>query len=146
MTGLGCAVGYFVEYIPCGKNPSCDLLMDGEQRNMFRRQVLELRRRKPIVLIHFPDDEYGKDGRCSAAGKSSIHINSQGGVEPCPFVDISVDNVRLGGLVSAFRSSFLQKIRERPELLTRKGYACALFEHREQVQSIARLSRREASE
>ncbi len=137
MTGLGCAVGYFVEYIPCGENPSYDLLMNGEQREMFRRHVLELRRGKPIVLIHFPDDEYGKDGRCSAAGKTSIHINSQGGVEPCPFVDIAVDNVRRGGLVSAFRSSFLQKIRERPELLTRNGYACALFDHRVQVEDIA---------
>ncbi len=137
MTGLGCAVGYFVEYIPCGENPSHDLMMNGEQREMFRRHVLELRRRKPIVLIHFPDDEYGKDGCCSAAGKTSIHINSQGGVEPCPFVNIAVDNVRRGGLVSAFRSSFLQKIRECPELLTRNGYACDLFDHRDQVQEIA---------
>ncbi len=137
MVGLGCIVGYFVEYIPCGEEPRYDLVMNGEQRSKFRRRVLELRGKKPIVLVHFPDDEYGKDGRCSAAGKTSIHINSQGDVEPCPFVNIAVDNVRREGLVSAFVSPFLKKIREHPQLLTREGFACALFDHREQVEKLA---------
>jgi len=136
MIALGCSVGYFTEYLPCGPNPVTAWALNEEEREDFRRHVLDLRRRKRIVLIQFPHDEYGPDNRCSAAGQQSLHINSQGGVEPCPFVPISRENIRQGGLRVAFESPFLRAIRERPELLRRKRYPCALWEHREEVERV----------
>ncbi len=138
MTGLGCSVGYFTEYVPCGPGPAPDWTLSEEQRTVFRRRVLDFRRRKPVVLIQFPHDEYGPDNRCSAAGRKVLHINSQGDVEPCPFVPISRENVRHGGLRAAFESPFLRAIRGHPELLRRKRYACALWEHREEVKRLAK--------
>jgi MoaA/NifB/PqqE/SkfB family radical SAM enzyme len=136
MIAVGCSVGYFTEYVPCGPNPVAAWALNDEERAAFRQATLNLRRRKPIVLIQFPQDEYGLDNRCSAAGRQSLHIGSQGQVEPCPFVPISRENVRNGGLRAACESPFLRAIREHPELLRRQRYACALWEHREEVERL----------
>ena len=133
MISLGCAVGYFTEYVPCGESPEMDWVLCGETAEEFRRSVLALRKRKPLIIIHFPHDEYGCDNRCTGAGKMSLHINSQGDIEPCPFVPVSQENIRKGGLLAAFRSPFLRSIREEPLLLKRSKYACALFENREML-------------
>jgi MoaA/NifB/PqqE/SkfB family radical SAM enzyme len=137
MVAAGCAVGFFTEYIPCGPNPNPDWVLDEATRASFRKRILEFRRSKPIVLSHFPDDEYGKENRCSAAGRASLHINSQGDVEPCPFVSIARENIRHGGLIAACQSPFLRAIREQPRLLQRQRYACSLFEHRAELDELA---------
>lgn len=138
MVTLGCSVGFFSEYVPCGPNPRHDWVLGEGEREAFRRQVLRLRREKPIVLVQFPHDEYGTDNRCSAAGIASFHIDSRGNVEPCPFTPVSCENIRDGGLIAAFHSPFLKAIREHRDLLRRKRLACALFEHLSEIQSLER--------
>lgn len=137
MIRLGCSVGFFTEYIPCGLNPRLDWVLDEAERAAFRSQVLHLRNSKPIVLVQFPQDEYGEHNRCSAAGQASLHINSQGGVEPCPFVPVACVNIRRGGLMAACQSPFLQAIRQRPDLLKRQRLACSLFEHLPEIEALA---------
>jgi MoaA/NifB/PqqE/SkfB family radical SAM enzyme len=137
MVAIGCAVGFFTEYVPCGPNPRPDWVLDEATRAAFRKRVLEFRRRKPIVISQFPDDEYGRENRCSGAGRSSLHLNSQGDVEPCPFVSMSRENIRHGGLIAACQSPFLRAIREQPKLLQRQRYACSLFEHRAELNRLA---------
>ena len=137
MVAIGCAVGFFTEYVPCGVNPRLDWVLDEATRAQFHKRVLEFRRDKPIVISQFPDDEYGKENRCSGAGRVSLHINSQGDVEPCPFVPIARENIRRGGLMAACQSPFLRAIREQPKLLQRQRYACSLFEHRAELDDLA---------
>ena len=137
MVAAGCAVGFFTEYVPCGPNPNPDWVLDEATRCSFRKRILEFRRSKPIVLSHFPDDEYGKENRCTAAGRVSLHINSQGDVEPCPFVPVARENIRHGGLIAACQSPFLRAIREQQSLLRRQHYACSLFEHRTELDGLA---------
>jgi MoaA/NifB/PqqE/SkfB family radical SAM enzyme len=138
MEGLGCCVGFLTEYVPTGADPEFDWSVAEDDRAAFRRRVLELREKSRVVLVQFPHDEYGESNRCTAAGRASLHIGSRGEVEPCPFVPVSCDNVRQGGLAAACRSPFMRAIRERPELLGRERFACALFEHRAEVEEIAR--------
>lgn len=137
MAALGCSVGYFIKYVPCGPDPRPEWTLDEAAGTAFRQRVLDLRRRKPIVLIQFPHDEYGEDNRCSAAGQRSLHINSQGDVEPCPFMPIACDNIRQGGLMAACQSPFLRAIRENPTLLRRQRFACSMFEHRAELEALA---------
>jgi MoaA/NifB/PqqE/SkfB family radical SAM enzyme len=137
MIELGCTLGYFTEYVPCGPHPQKDWLLSEEERNFFREKVLDFRRRKPIVLIQFPQDEYGEENRCTAAGIASLHINSEGGIEPCPFIDISLENIRNGGLETACESNFLKAIREKGNLLQREKLACSLFEHYSDLKELA---------
>ena len=100
IVAIGCAVGFFTEYVPCGPNSRPDWVLDEAARAAFRNRVLAFRRHKPIVLSQFPDDEYGKENRCSGAGRVSLHINSQGDIEPCPFVPVASENIRHGGLIA----------------------------------------------
>jgi len=137
MIQLGCSIGYFTEYVPCGPHPKKNWILSEERRKSFRKKVLSFRRRKSIVLVQFPQDEYGEQNRCTAAGILSLHINSEGGIEPCPFINISVENIRNGGLVSACESPFLLAIREKDELLKREKLACALFEHYSELKELA---------
>ncbi|MGQ9730730.1 MAG: hypothetical protein ACUVX8_05585 [Candidatus Zipacnadales bacterium] len=58
-------------------------------------------------------------------------------MEPCPFVPLSVENVRNGGLRAAFESPFLAAIRRHPWLLQGQKYACALFENKAAVTKLA---------
>jgi MoaA/NifB/PqqE/SkfB family radical SAM enzyme len=137
MVAIGCAVGFFTEYVPCGADPRHDWVLDEAARAAFHKRVLEFRRHKPIVLSQFPDDEYGQENRCSGAGRVSLHINSQGDVEPCPFISMARENIRRGGLVAAYQSPFLGAIRNQPKLLQRERYACSLFEHRAELDELA---------
>jgi MoaA/NifB/PqqE/SkfB family radical SAM enzyme len=130
MVACGCAIGFFSEYVPCGPDPRPDWVLDEDSRAAFRRRVLDLQRRKPILLSQFPHDEYGPKNLCSGAGRISLHINSQGYVEPCPFIAVARENIRSGGLVAACESTFLRAIRQQPALLKRKRLGCSLFEHR----------------
>jgi len=137
MVAIGCAVGFFTEYVPGGPNPKPEWVLDEAARVAFHERVLEFRRHKPIVLSQFPDDEYGVENRCSGAGRTSLHINSQGDIEPCPFMPVAHENIRHGGLRAACQSPFLRAIREQPELLQRQRYACALYEHRAELNGLA---------
>jgi MoaA/NifB/PqqE/SkfB family radical SAM enzyme len=137
MESAGCALGFVTEYVPCDPLPEAEWLVSTAVRDAFRERVLDQRARRRTVLIQFPHDEYGADNRCTAAGRASLHISSRGDVEPCPFVPVSRENVREGGLVAAFRSPFLRAIRGRPELLRRERLACSLFEHRAELEAMA---------
>jgi MoaA/NifB/PqqE/SkfB family radical SAM enzyme len=137
MIELDCTLGYFTEYVPCGPHPQKNWLLNEKERILFREKVLDFRKNKPIVLIQFPQDEYGEKNRCTAAGIASLHINSEGGIEPCPFIDIALENIRNGGLKTACESSFLKAIREKENLLQREKLACSLFEHYSDLEELA---------
>ncbi len=138
MIERGSTVGLITEYVPCGPRPRQDWLLDETMRKEFRERIKTIRSTRPIVLVQFPHDEYGEKNLCTGAGRVSLHINAQGGVEPCPFVPVSRDNIRRGGLNTAFSSPFLKVIRECPRLLSRRNLACSLFENMAEVENLAK--------
>ena len=144
MIEQGCSAGLITEYVPCGQKPRSEWVLKTMQREQFRQRILEMRSVKPIVLVQFPQDEYGEANICSGAGRVSLHINSQGGIEPCPFVPLSCDNIRQGGLMAAIKSSFLASIRSKPNLLARDRLACSLYEHFSEVEALLGHSKPEA--
>jgi MoaA/NifB/PqqE/SkfB family radical SAM enzyme len=136
MIERGCSAGLITEYIPCGQEAHSEWILNPMQREQFQQHILETRSVKPIVLVQFPQDEYGEANICSGAGRVSLHINSQGGIEPCPFVPLSCDNIRQEGLMTALKSSFLASIRSQPDLLARDRLACSLYEHYSEVEAL----------
>ena len=137
MVHQGCALGFYTEYIPIGGAAQWELVLEDEEREQFRERILEIRRSKPIMVAHLPDDEYGPDSKCMAVMGGCVHINAQGYVEPCPFTHLASDNVREKGLDEVFRSQFLAQIRSSDAACRRGRLGCALFENREMVQDIA---------
>ena len=137
MMDRGCALGFYTEYIPIGSDAKWDWVLKDEERKQFRDRILEIRRSKPIMVAHLPDDEYGADGRCMGVMGGTVHINSQGYVEPCPFTHLAVDNIREKDLEEVIRSQFLAQIRSSDAVCRRGRLGCSLFENKEMVEAIA---------
>ena len=101
MIARGCRIGFWAGYVPSGSKAEEAWVPSREEQTWFRRRVLDLRRRKRILLIHLPDDEYERGGTCMAAGRGFVHVNAQGFVEPCPFAHLASDSVRTSSLKAA---------------------------------------------
>jgi len=137
MVDRGCALGFYTEYIPIGSAARWELVLEDEERERFRERILEIRRSKPIMVVHLPDDEYGPDGKCMGVMGGCIHINAQGYAEPCPFTHLASDNIREKKLDEVFRSQFLAQIRSSDAVCRHGRLGCALFENREMLKDIA---------
>jgi len=137
MVARGCTLGFYTEYIPIGSAARWELVLEDEEQEQFREKILEIRRSKPIMVAHLPDDEYGPDGKCLGVMGGCIHINAQGYVEPCPFTHFAGDNIRDKGLDEVFRSRFLAQLRSSDAVCRHGRLGCALFENLKIVQDIA---------
>ena len=108
----GCVLGWYFHYVPVGKEPGMSLMPSPEQRAYRREQLLKLRSTRNIILADFWNDG-PLVGGCLAGGRTYLHINSKGDVEPCVFVHFAVDNIKEKSLKEALRSPFFAAIRER---------------------------------
>jgi len=110
--GKGCLVGWYFQYIPVGKEPCIDLMPTPEQRLFRREELIKRRAGRDILLADFWNDGPAVGG-CIAGGRSYLHINSDGEVEPCVFAHFAVDNIRDKSLEEVLRSPFFTEIRKR---------------------------------
>ena len=132
---LGVMYTWFHVYRPMGPDASDELCLTPEQQLAVRKFVVEMRAKKPIMII---DAYYDGEGRalCPAATALSHHINPWGDIEPCPIVQFTREsihsteadprNLREKFLHSAFLQDFRDLARsttrgcivlERPDLL-----------------------------
>jgi MoaA/NifB/PqqE/SkfB family radical SAM enzyme len=139
MIELGCAAGFYNDLIPMDSADHL-LLPEENQRQAFKRRLQRLRKEKPIVLVHLPDDEYNEEGRCLPVLNGAVHINSQGYVEPCPFAHFARENIKTHSFRDILRSPFLEAVRSHPILLKKeKGMiGCSLAGNRELLGEVAR--------
>ncbi|MBA4187926.1 MAG: radical SAM protein [Planctomycetaceae bacterium] len=89
---MGVLYTWFHVYRPMGPNPNPELCLTPEQAVRARKFVVEMRARKPIVIIDAYHDGDGK-ALCPAANGISHHINPWGGIEPCPIVQFSAESI-----------------------------------------------------
>lgn len=108
----GCLFGWYFTYMPIGKDAVVDLLVTPEQREYMYHRVREMRGEKPCFLIDFWNDgEYV--GGCIAGGRSYLHINSEGYVEPCAFIHYANTNIKESTLLEALQSPLFQQYRDK---------------------------------
>jgi MoaA/NifB/PqqE/SkfB family radical SAM enzyme len=109
----GCLVGYLFQYMPIGRAPVFDLVPTPEQRVRRYERIIELRRKKPILLADFWCDG-PLVGGCLAGGRRYLHVNSKGHVEPCVFAQAWDMNIYEHSLLDILKNSRLFKaIRKR---------------------------------
>jgi MoaA/NifB/PqqE/SkfB family radical SAM enzyme len=134
---LGVMYTWFHVYRPMGPDASQELCLTPEQQMRIRRFVVEMRAKKPIMII---DAYYDGEGQalCPAATGLSHHINPWGDIEPCPIVQFTRESIHATQadrrslsekfLQSAFLKDFRDLARsttrgcivlERPDLLKR---------------------------
>ncbi len=115
---------YYI-YRPAGQCPNTQLALTAEQIIRLRRFLVEMRSKKPIVLV---DSYWDHDGNalCPAATGISHHISPYGDIEPCPPIQFSAESIRDGEVGPLVRdSAFLAQFRK---TIAQKTRGCILLE------------------
>ncbi len=134
---MGVMYTWFHVYRPMGPDACPDLCLTPSQQLELRRFVVEMRAKKPIIII---DAYYDGEGQalCPAATGISHHINPWGDIEPCPIVQFSQESIRRDKdnrhLRDKFRrSAFLQDFRDLARSTTR---GCIVLERPDLLQKL----------
>jgi MoaA/NifB/PqqE/SkfB family radical SAM enzyme len=99
----GCKFAWFFTYMPVGAGAPTDLMAKAHQRGYMYHQVRRFRETKPIFTMDFWNDgEFA--GGCIAGGRSYLHINANGDIEPCAFIHYSDSNIHDKTLLEAYKS------------------------------------------
>lgn len=110
MIDRGCRFAWNFTYMPVGKDAQSDLLATAQQRAWMYRRIREIREQKPIFAMDFWNDGEYTQG-CIAGGRSYLHINAAGDVEPCAFIHYSNVNIHDVTLLEALRSPLFMAYR-----------------------------------
>ena len=94
---------WYFHYMPVGNDASVDLLPTPEQRETVYHRIRDQRSRKPLFAMDFQNDAEFVGG-CIAGGRSYLHINANGDVDPCVFIHYSDSNIREKSLLDVLRS------------------------------------------
>jgi MoaA/NifB/PqqE/SkfB family radical SAM enzyme len=127
---MGVMYTWFHVYRPMGPDPRPDLCLTPEQQVAARRFVVEMRAKKPIIII---DAYYDGEGRalCPAATGISHHINPWGDIEPCPIVQFSKESIHAHrGDGRSLRQKFIESefLRDFRDLARRTTRGCIVLE------------------
>jgi MoaA/NifB/PqqE/SkfB family radical SAM enzyme len=140
----GIRIGVFIEYIPTtpmsnNGNEQSDhsLILNPEEREIFREKMLRYRDTKQIYIVHSPGDEEFFGG-CVSAGRGFAHVTPEGHLTPCPVSNIATHNLITSSFRDGLASPLFQKIRENEHLLETEGLPCALFAHPKEVDELAK--------
>jgi MoaA/NifB/PqqE/SkfB family radical SAM enzyme len=89
---MGVMYTWFHIYRPVGPDAKPELALTPEQQLQCRKFVVEMRAKKPIVII---DAYYDGEGRalCPAATGFTHHISPWGDIEPCPIIQFAKESI-----------------------------------------------------
>jgi MoaA/NifB/PqqE/SkfB family radical SAM enzyme len=89
---MGVLYTWFHIYRPVGPEPNSDLSLTPEQQRKARQFVVDMRVKKPIIII---DAYYDADGKavCPMATGFTHHISPWGDIEPCPIIQFATDSI-----------------------------------------------------
>lgn len=128
----GCRFGWYFQYVPIGRKPDTSLMSTPEQRNKLRLRVSEIRNTRPIFIGDFWNDGPWVRG-CIAGARPGgyFHINCKGDVEPCVFLQFSVDNIKGKKLMDVLQSPFFKAFQRAQPYCQNKNLLtpCALIDN-----------------
>ena len=114
MIAFGAKFAWFFTYMPVGVDAVPELMVSAEQRRLMYETIRAWRSTKALFTIDFWNDgEYS--GGCIAGGRSYLHINANGDIEPCAFIHYADSNIREHTLLEAYkRPLFMQYHNNQP--------------------------------
>lgn len=132
---MGVLYTWFHIYRPVGPDAKPELSLTPEQQLECRRFVVEMRAKKPIVII---DAYYDGEGRalCPAATGFTHHISPWGDIEPCPVIQFAKESIHdERPLREVFQqSAFLRDFRQTAAQHTR---GCIILERPDLLEELA---------
>ena len=132
---MGVLYTWYHVYRPMGPDPAPELALTPEQQRKARQFVVDMRCKKPIIII---DAYYDADGAalCPAATGFTHHINPWGDIEPCPIIQFAKDSIHdERPLEEVFNESdFLKDFRRTAAQHTR---GCIVLERPDLIEDLA---------
>jgi MoaA/NifB/PqqE/SkfB family radical SAM enzyme len=107
----GCKFAWFFTYMPVGVNAVPELLARPEQRELMYHKIRVYRKTKPLFTMDFWNDGEYVNG-CIAGGRSYLHINANGDIEPCAFIHYADSNIHEHSLLEAYQAPLFQSYRK----------------------------------
>jgi MoaA/NifB/PqqE/SkfB family radical SAM enzyme len=89
---MGVMYAWYHVYRPMGPDPNPQMSLTPKQQLDLRKFVVEMRNKKPIVIIDAYFDGEG-DALCPAATGITNHINPWGDIEPCPIIQFAKESI-----------------------------------------------------
>ena len=135
MIESGALFVWFFHYMPVGQGAALELLPSPEQREAMYHRIRAFRKTKPIFSIDFQNDgEF--IGGCIAGGRSYLHINAKGAVEPCVFIHYSNANIHDCSLLDALRSPLFLAYHRGQPFNGNHLRPCPMLENPERLQAL----------
>lgn len=132
---MGVMYTWFHIYRPMGPDSNPELCLTPEQQLQARKFVVNMRTKKPIIIVDAYFDHAG-DALCPAATGITHHINPWGDIEPCPIVQFSTESIHEEGRNLKEKingSEFLKEFRELAADTTR---GCIVLERPDLLQQL----------
>ncbi len=135
----GAKFAWFFHYMPVGNTAVPDLLPSPEQREIMYRKIREYRNSKPIFTIDFQHDGEFVKG-CIAGGRSYLHINANGDIEPCAFIHYADSNIRKHSLLEAYKRPLFMAYKEGQPFNDNMLRPCPMLENPECLRNMVKCS------
>lgn len=135
MIAKGAKFAWFFTYIPVGTDAAEELIATADQREYMYNQVRKFRSSKPIFTMDFWNDGEYVNG-CIAGGKCYLHINANGGIEPCAFIHYSDSNIHEKTLLEAYKSPLFMQYRKNQPFNENHLRPCPLLDNPEKLENI----------
>ena len=132
MVSWGAKFAWLFTYIPVGRDAVPELMANAEQRTFMYHAVRDFRKTKPIFTMDFWNDGEFVNG-CIAGGRSFLHINANGDVEPCGFIHYSNCNIRTNTLLEALQSPLFKAYRHGQPFNDNQLRPCPLLDNPEKL-------------
>ncbi|NLC76166.1 MAG: radical SAM protein [Clostridia bacterium] len=131
----GCLFGWYFTYMPIGKNAAVDFIATPDQREFMYRRIREMRAEKPCFLLDFWNDGEYVNG-CIAGGRSYLHINAKGDVEPCAFIHYANANIKEQTLLEALQSPLFKQYKEKQPFNENHLRPCPCLDNPDQLKEM----------
>ncbi len=139
MVDVGAKFVWFFLFMPIGVDSTPELMVSAEQRRFMFEQITKFRKTKPLFTMDFWNDGEVANG-CIAGGRSYLHINANGDIEPCAFIHYSDSNIYDKSLIEAFQSPLFQQYRANQPFSDNPYRPCPLLDNKGKLAEMVEIS------
>ena len=136
---MGAYFIWYFHYMPVGNDASPELLPTPEQRTEVYRRIRRYRAEKPLFAMDFQNDAEFVGG-CIAGGRTYLHINANGDVDPCVFIHYSDSNIREKTLLETMKSPLFMAYHDGQPFNDNMLRPCPMLENPEKLRAIVKSS------
>jgi len=137
MIESGALFVWFFHYMPVGKSAATELLPTPQQREAMFHRIRAFRETKAIFSMDFQNDAQYVGG-CIAGGRSYLHINAKGDVEPCVFIHYSNVNIHDVSLLEALKSPLFMAYHDNQPFNDNMLRPCPMLENPEALRAMVK--------